>query len=229
MAKRKVSNPLALAVMGLLCERPMHPYEMSSTLRERAKEASIKLNYGSLYSVVETLVRHGLIAVYDVVREGRRPERTVYEITDSGRTEYVDWLSELLAIPVKEFTQFEAALSLLPSLSPDDVVTLLKVRRTRLDGEIVGMDAVMERMEKQGLPYLFVIEGDYLQALRRAELAFVSNLIQQIEDGTLQGVDVWRRAHQTGDIPSEEDWRNAVGGDWPWSGEEAPSVLRSIE
>ena len=228
MAKRKISNPLALAVLALLTERPMHPYEMSNTMRERAKEESIKLNYGSLYSVVDTLLRHGLIEVHDVVRQGRRPERTVYDVTDTGRTEYVDWLSELLAIPVKEFTQFEAALSLLPSLSPDDVVTLLKVRRTRLEGEIVGTDAVMEQMAKQGLPYLFVIEADYLQGLRRAELAFVVRLIQQIEDGSLEGVDVWRRAHETGDIPSEADWQRAVGGQWPWTGEEVSS-LRSVD
>src|SRR5438067_9744544 len=109
MAKRRISNPLALAVLALLAERPMHPYEMSSTLRERAKEESIKLNYGSLYSVVESLQRHKLIDVHEVVREGRRPERTVYAITEAGRTELVDWLSELLALPVKEYTQFEAA------------------------------------------------------------------------------------------------------------------------
>src|SRR5215216_5637587 len=109
-----MSNPLALAVLSLLIERPMHPYEMSSTMRERVKEESIKLNYGSLYSVVDSLLRHGLIEVQETVREGRRPERTVYAVTDLGRTEFVDWLSELVAVPVKEFTQFEAALSLLP-------------------------------------------------------------------------------------------------------------------
>jgi DNA-binding PadR family transcriptional regulator len=228
MAKRKVSNPLALAVLGLLCERPMHPYEMSSTLRERAKEQSIKLNYGSLYSVVDSLLRHGWIAVRDVVREGRRPERTVYEITGVGRTEYVDWLSELMSVVEKDYTQFEAALSLMPSLPPEDVVKLLKVRRTRLDAEIVGTDAVMAEMAKQGLPYLFAIEGDYVQALRRAELAFVDRLIGQIQDGTLDGVDVWRQAHGTGEVPSDADWRRAVGGRYPWEHEEVPP-LRSVD
>jgi DNA-binding PadR family transcriptional regulator len=92
MAKRKVSNPLALAVLGLLTERRMHPYEMAATLRGRAKEDSIKLNYGSLYSVVDALVRHGLIEVSETVRDGRRPERTVYAITEPGRTEFGDWL-----------------------------------------------------------------------------------------------------------------------------------------
>ena len=86
MAKRKMSNPLALAVLSLLVEKPMHPYEMSSTMRERVKEASIKLNYGSLYSVVDSLQRHHLIEVQETIREGRRPERTVYAITEAGRT-----------------------------------------------------------------------------------------------------------------------------------------------
>lgn len=210
MAKRKVSNPLALAVLSLLTERPMHPYEMSSTLRERAKEQSIKLNYGSLYSVVEALLRHKLIDVHETIREGRRPERTVYAITDAGRTEYVDWLSELLSVPVKEFTQFEAALSLLPGLPPDEVARLLRTRRTRLDAEVVGTKAIIEEMTKQGLPYLWAIEADYLVQLRKAELAFVDDLIAKIENGTLEGVDVWRRAHETGELPTHEDWERAV-------------------
>lgn len=207
-----MSNPLALAVLGLLTERPMHPYEMSSTLRERAKEVSIKVNYGSLYSVVDALQRHDLIEVLETVREGRRPERTVYAITDAGRTEFVDWLSELLAMPVKEYTRFEAALSLMPNLPPDEVVRLLQVRRSRLETEIVGGSAVIDEMARQGMPYLFAIEADYLLALRRAELEFVDRLIRQIRDGSLDGVDVWRRAFETGEMPTEADWKRAEVG-----------------
>jgi DNA-binding PadR family transcriptional regulator len=209
MAKRRVSNPLALAVLGLLTERPMHPYEMSTTLRERAKEESIKLNYGSLYSVVESLQRHQLIDVQETIREGRRPERTIYAITDAGRTEFVDWLSNLLAIPVKEYTQFEAALSLMPGLAPDEVLRLLQTRRTRLDTEIVATRAVLEDLARQKLPYLFVIELDYLQEIRRAELAFVDRLVAGIRDSSFEGVDVWRRAHETGELPTEQDWKEA--------------------
>ncbi len=210
MTKRKVANPLALAVLALLSERPMHPYEMSNTLRERAKEESIKLNYGSLYSVVESLRRHELIDVQETIREGRRPERTVYGITESGRIELVDWMSELLSIPVKEFTQFEAALSLMPVLPPDDVRRLLETRLTRLDVEIAAVGGVMDQMAEQGMPYLWAIEADYARALRRAEREFVADLIDKIRKSTLDGVDVWRRAHEGGDLPSEEDWKRAM-------------------
>jgi DNA-binding PadR family transcriptional regulator len=213
MAKRKISNPLALAVLSLLIERPMHPYEMSSTMRQRVKEESIKLNYGSLYSVVDALQRHGLIDVQETIREGKRPERTVYAITDAGRTELVDWLSELLSVPVKEYTQFEAALSLMPCLPPDEVVRLLQTRRTRLDAEIAGGRAVIKQMADQGMPYLWAIEGDYMLELREAELKFVVRLIEKINNGTLDGVDVWRRAHASGELPSHIDWENAACGD----------------
>jgi DNA-binding PadR family transcriptional regulator len=81
LSERKVSNPLALAVMALLYERPMHPYEMVSLMRERGKHESVRLRYSSLYSVVEALEREGLILPLETVREGRRPERTIYGLT----------------------------------------------------------------------------------------------------------------------------------------------------
>ena len=137
-SKRKVSNPLALAVMALLYERPMHPYEMVSVMRERGKHESVRLRYSSLYSVVEALVREGLISPRETVREGRRPERTVYELTDEGRVEFLRWLRELLSDPAKEYTQFAAGLTFLPALLPDEAAELLDERVRRLEEEVGG-------------------------------------------------------------------------------------------
>src|SRR5580658_5240558 len=106
MSRRKVSNPLALAALACLRERPMHPYEIASTLRERHKDHSIRLNYGSLYAVIQSLERHQLVAPQQTERAGARPERRVYAITAAGRLELVDWLGEMLSLPVKEYTQF---------------------------------------------------------------------------------------------------------------------------
>jgi DNA-binding PadR family transcriptional regulator len=211
MGKRKVANPLALAVLALLAEKPMHPYEMSSTLRERAKEQSIKLNYGSLYSVVDSLVRHKLIEVQETVREGRRPERTIYAITDLGRIEMIDWMSELLAIPIKEYPQFEAALSLMPVLSPDEVVRLLEVRRTRLDAELAANDGILAKMAEHGMPYLWAIEADYAQVLRRAERDFVNDTIERLKKAELPEIKAWKIAHEIADgVPGEADWTHAL-------------------
>ena len=80
-------------MLTCLYERPMHPYEIGQTLRFRAKQESIRLNYGSLYGVVESLDRRRLIRAVETTREGKRPQRTVYEITDRGAVEmHETWL-----------------------------------------------------------------------------------------------------------------------------------------
>jgi len=54
-------SPLALSILELLDERPMHPYELASTMRERHHDEFIRLNFGTLYHTVEMLERNGLV------------------------------------------------------------------------------------------------------------------------------------------------------------------------
>jgi DNA-binding PadR family transcriptional regulator len=196
--KRKVSNPLALAVLACLVERPMHPYEMASTMRERHKDESIKLNYGSLYTVTEALQRHKLIEPQETAREGNRPERTIYRITDAGRLELVDWLSDLIGKPVHEYTQFEGGLSLLPVLAPSDAVKLLEERCRRLEAELVQARAVKALLAERKLPRLFTIEAEHRWRMKEAELDWVRELTAEIASGALEGVAEWRRWHKEG-------------------------------
>jgi DNA-binding PadR family transcriptional regulator len=196
MSRRRVNNPLALAVLCCLVERPMHPYEISTTLRSRGKEQSIKLNYGSLYSVVESLQKHGLIQARQTTREGRRPERTVYEVTEAGRTECEDWLAELLSTPVRDFTSLEAGLSMMPLLPPDEVARLLEERSDRLKSELRALDASLSVADDMGLPALFVIESRFRRTMLVTELDFVTGLATDIRKDALGGTTGWRRIHE---------------------------------
>lgn len=196
MTRRRVSNPLALAVLGCLTERPMHPYEISTTLRSRGKEQSIKLNYGSLYAVVESLSKHGLIHALETTREGRRPERTVYEITVAGITECEDWLAELISTPVRDFTSLEAGLSLMPLLEPDDVVRLLDGRAERLRIELRAIDAAHAEAEAMSLPELFTVESLFRRAMLTAELEFATTLAKRIRTDDFGGTTAWRKIHE---------------------------------
>src|SRR5919204_955176 len=78
-------SPLGLSILELLDERPMHPYELASTMRNRHQDEFIRLNFGSLYHTVEVLERNGWIVPVEREREGGRPERTVYRLTSTGR------------------------------------------------------------------------------------------------------------------------------------------------
>jgi len=196
MSKRRVSNPLALAVLSCLWERPMYPYEMTTSLRERGKEDSIRLNFGSLYAVIKSLEKHALIEATHTERVGNRPERIVYAITAEGKVEAVDWLRELIAEPVKEYPAFETGLSLLPMLTPADATMLLGDRVERLDADLRGREHERQSPQVKQLPELFLIEFDYRVAMLLAERVFVADMVDRIRSGDLGGIDMWSRLHE---------------------------------
>jgi DNA-binding PadR family transcriptional regulator len=200
--RRKVSNLLALSLLTLLTERPMYPYEMASMLRERGKDNAIKINWGSFYTVVQNLEKYGFIEAVEVAREGRQPERTTYQITDAGRQELTDWLRELLSVPEREHTSFEAALGESAVLPPDELIDLLRQRLAALEKANGQTQAELAALETQ-IPRLFLIESEYFLAQRRAEQEWVRGLLREFADGAFPGLDAWRRFHKTGEIPDE--------------------------
>lgn len=179
-SKRKVGNLLGLAVLSYLSMRPMHPYELSRTLKDHGDDRSIKFNHGSLYMVVQQLAKASFVAPRETSREGQRPERTTYELTDAGRQELHDWLRELLAEPEHEYPRFVAALSLISALPPEEAVELLRTRRTKLDEQRLEIQGVTGSALSQGLHPLFLVEEDYRLAVVAAETAFVDQLIEKI-------------------------------------------------
>jgi DNA-binding PadR family transcriptional regulator len=192
------SNPLALAVLVCLSERPMHPYEVATTLRQRLKHRSVRLNYGALYRVVESLSKRRLIEPTETERAGRLPERTIYKLTDAGRVEMNDWLADLISTPATEYPQFVAGLSFLASLSPEQAVTLLKQRITQLILEEARAGATREILQKHGLPRLLWLEEEYRDRVRTAELDFVRSLVRDIESGDLDGAEWWQAVQERG-------------------------------
>jgi DNA-binding PadR family transcriptional regulator len=202
MAKRrKVGNLLALALLALLVPgRPMHPYEMAVLLRRTGKEQDMKIKWGSLYTVVQNLEKHGFITAVDTGRAGRRPERTRYAITEAGVAELHDWMRELVADPEREHPRFAAALSVLGVLPPDEAAALLSERLRRLEQEIETERAELVRVSAE-VPRLFLIETEYALAIRAAEADWIASLLAELTEGSLPGLDDWRRWHDTGGAP----------------------------
>jgi DNA-binding PadR family transcriptional regulator len=155
---------------------------MAATLRERGKEDSIRINYGSLYSVIAALVRAGFIVARGTSRVGARPLRTVYSITPKGEAELDDWLRRILRDPVKEYPQFEAGLSLMPYLPPAEVQALLEDRIGELDQQSEKVRAAMADAGRRGVDRLFLVEAEYSLAMSNAERKWAAELLALIRD-----------------------------------------------
>jgi DNA-binding PadR family transcriptional regulator len=203
MAKRrKVGNLLALSLLSLLAQQPMYPYEMAQTLRSRGKDKNFKINWGSLYTVVNNLEKYGFIEEAGTVREGRQPERTTYQITAQGLAELRDWLAELLSVPEDENSAFVTALSEGGILPPDQFIKLLTIRLATLEKENAAHRADL-KLWSERLPRMLLIETEYQLAMRLAQATWVRGLLRELVEGTLEGMDIWRRIHETGEMPPE--------------------------
>jgi DNA-binding PadR family transcriptional regulator len=192
-----------LAVLVCLYEKPMHPYEVAQTLRQRAKQESVRLNYGSLYAVVESLEKKGLIEATETVRQGKRPERTVYAITDDGAREMDDWLTELIGTPAKEYPAFMAGLSFIAALTPEDALGALRRRAEALTIKRNAFRSALKTAREAGLPRLFELEAEYEEQQLSAELKFVNQLVEEIASGALDGLAMWQKFHNEGFKPEE--------------------------
>lgn len=179
--QRKVSNPLALAVLAFLLMEPMHPYELGRRLQETEKDRSFKYNRGSLYMVVKQLAKAGFIVEHETVRDTERPERTVYALTDQGRDELYDWLRELISTPREEYPHFGAALSLLSVVSPTEAVELLGRRLEALSAEADRIRAAVQGALDSGVAWVFLVEEDYRLEVLEAERRFVTRLIESLK------------------------------------------------
>jgi DNA-binding PadR family transcriptional regulator len=185
--ERETYDLRQLTVLALLAERPMHPYEMQRLIRERHKEFALGTTR-SLYHAVERLAREQLIEPMETSREGNRPERTTFGITEAGRDELVIWLTDLLSTTGPEDPQFTAAISLLPILPVETALHALRLRALGLEGRVAEL-ATQLRLLSDQLPRVFLLETEYAHTIRERELAWVRALIEDIQRGAVSWPD----------------------------------------
>jgi DNA-binding PadR family transcriptional regulator len=187
-------SPLALAVLAMLTEAPMHPYRMQQLIKQRGKDEVVNVRLrNSLYQTIDRLLRGDLIAVRETERDGAFPERTIYEITDAGRDTARLWLREQLAQPAREFPAFPAAISFLPLLAPDDVRRQLETRIAALVRELARIEAGRKGAEAMQVPRLFLLEGELMEATLKVELAWVQSVVDDLKTGTITWSEAWLR------------------------------------
>lgn len=201
-AESDLLSPLALSILELLDEEPQHPYEMASRMRIRHHDEFIRLNFGTLYHSVDVLERNGWIEPLEREREGRRPERTIYKLTDSGREVLTSTLTELLRQPRKEYPHFAAGLMFMHHLTAADAAECLHERATALDRIIGKFESVLKELLQHGVTRLALIEVEHKIAMLDAERKWVRGLEQEIIDGKLEwkvgidsGHEALRRIH----------------------------------
>jgi DNA-binding PadR family transcriptional regulator len=179
-------SPLALTVLSLLHYKPLHPYGIQRLIKDWGKDLVVNVEQRtSLYRTIDRLIDAGLVAVLETERDHAYPERTVYAVTDAGRTAAREWLSEMLAEPKKEFPQFPAALSHLLLLGPQEIPDLLERRLKEVTADLSGLEETLRAQEDGGLHRIGALELEYLRAVTAAEAAWLRAVVADLRSGAL--------------------------------------------
>jgi DNA-binding PadR family transcriptional regulator len=170
-----------MVVLALVSEQPLQPYRIRQLIKEHGKETIVNVaRSNSVYQAIGGLLRAGLVSVRETGQADRRPERTVYAITDAGRATLEHWLLAMLAKPETDFSDFPAALSFLPLLDPQQVLWQLEGRARALQ-EILATTAVPGAEPTR----LSRIEEEYRRTVAAAELNWLGSVIGDLRSGRL--------------------------------------------
>jgi DNA-binding PadR family transcriptional regulator len=187
-------SPLALAILGLLENGPMHPYGIQRLIKQWGKDQVVNVGQrASLYRMIDRLEEAGFVAAAGTDRDERYPERTTYHLTDAGRAAARQWLAEIVSTPRNEFPEFPAALSFLMLLTPQAARALLDQRREHLVRRLGELDAELAGQGEDGaIPRWALLDTEYQRATTDAELRWVVGTVDALQDGSL----TWSRATQ---------------------------------
>lgn len=177
----------------------MHPYRMQRLIKERGKDEVINVaQRAALYQALPRLERDGLIAARLKESQDRRPERTIYAITEKGRSTVLAWMRHMLSTPKREFPEFPAAISFLPLLSPQDALQQCELRASAIEASLARIDAQLATVAV-AVPRLFLLEAELLRAAQVAELAWVKALVEDLHTGRLDWNEAWLKQMNASD------------------------------
>lgn len=191
---------LSIAVLALLVERPMHPYEMHRLMLERREDRLLKVRRGSLYHAVDRLTRDGMVQVVGTERAGNRPERTTYEVTGAGRAALTRRLTQMLAAPAEEYPEFALAVAEMHNLTQPRAVDLLEQRAALLHERLDALHRGIEEAAAAGVHPVYRLDVTYSTEMARAELCWLDRLVHDLRSGALAWPEHVEPLHGVGEL-----------------------------
>jgi DNA-binding PadR family transcriptional regulator len=138
------------ALLGLLSEEPMHPWQIEKEVRERDMRSWTDLSQSTIYKQLRALETAGFVATREEVVDGRL--RRVHALTDPGREALRARLQELLATPQHTKWRVDLATYNVDLLTVGEAAASLAQYRTGLEDNIRGYGELEAFLVASGCP-----------------------------------------------------------------------------
>lgn len=115
---------IRLVLLGVLCMKPMHGYEIKHIIEDHMGDWT-DIKFGSIYFSLSKLAEENNIEVVEESRQGNRPSRTIYRITDKGRQEYQKLLRKLFTSNNRTLYSLDIGIFFIKDLPKEEAVKYL--------------------------------------------------------------------------------------------------------
>jgi DNA-binding PadR family transcriptional regulator len=183
-----------LVILGFLRGRPLYGYEIKYMIEQIMGDWT-NIAFGSIYYALGKLAEEGFVEKVGTEQEGGRPSRTVYQITDAGREEFMRLLREVWGDVEEQYFTFDIGLSFMSALPIEEVKDLLRKRVKHLEHIIQYLEVHQaEQLADGRVPgHLATTVFDHHRAHLNAELDWTRDLLTKVEQGIYDVEINWMR------------------------------------
>jgi DNA-binding PadR family transcriptional regulator len=166
-----------------LRERPLYGYEIKQIIENYMSDWT-SIAFGSIYFALDKLAEERFVEKTGVEQSGKRPSRSVYEITAAGREEFLRLLRQGWQTVERQYFETDICLFFLEDLPREEVIGYLKGRKIFLEGALNRIRSHRaEQLAAPNVPPLAASIFDHGLAHVQAELTWTLDLIQKLKGG----------------------------------------------
>ena len=172
-----------LVILGLLRERPLYGYEIKQIITEHMGDWT-SIAFGSIYFALRKLAEEGFVEKVATEKAGSRPSRSIYQITEAGRAEFLRLLRAVWGKVERHYFAFDVGLFFMEALPVGEVKGYLRERAARLEAVVEHLVAHRaEQLASEGVPRFASAIFDHSLAHFQAELTWTREVLDKVERG----------------------------------------------
>ena len=139
------------ALMGLLSEGPMYPYQIEQQVKYRDMRFWTDLSMSSIYKLLKKLEDSGLVTLESHISTANRLQK-LYSLNAAGIEAFKNRLEDILRTPEHQRWQFDIGLYNLDVLDGKTAISALTDQRAELEKKIAGYHDLEKFLAESACP-----------------------------------------------------------------------------
>lgn len=169
----------ATMIMGLMNSTPLNAYEIVKQLQWMNVKYWYNIADSTVYATIKSLEKKGYISG-NIAKEGKMPDKTIYTLTEKGRTELMETLRDSIVKFDFDTNIFSIASFFLDVLEPHEQKELLERRLDNLNQYLRGIKSQVTKTWEEKVSCFHVANINRMIDIVNAEIDGTNRILKEI-------------------------------------------------